>query len=62
MAFRRQYTFSDDQVLHLDMNLKMEVFAHPQAGESLPLAGGPTRRTSIPTNSSRGSLGLSAVA
>ena len=26
---RRQYTFSDDQVLHLDMNLKMEAFAHP---------------------------------
>ena len=31
---RRQYTFSDDQVLHLDMNLKMEAFAHPQVGES----------------------------
>ena len=31
---RRQYTFSDDQVLHLDMNLKMEAFAHPEAGES----------------------------
>jgi len=26
---RRQYTFSDDQVLHLDMNLKMEAFAEP---------------------------------
>ena len=31
---RRQYTFSDDQVLHLDMKLKMEAFAHPEAGES----------------------------
>ena len=31
---RRQYTFSDDQVLHLDMNLKMEAFAHPEVGES----------------------------
>jgi hypothetical protein len=30
---RRQYTFSDDQVLHLDMNLKMEAFAHPEVGE-----------------------------
>ena len=26
--------FSDDQVLHLDMNLKMETFAEPAAGES----------------------------
>jgi len=31
---RRQYTFSNDQVLHLDMNLKMEAFAQPEAGES----------------------------
>ncbi len=31
---RRQYTFSDDQVLHLDMNLKMEAFAEPEGGES----------------------------
>ena len=31
---RRQYTFSDDQVLHLDMNLKMEAFSQPEAGES----------------------------
>lgn len=31
---RRQYMFSDDQVLHLDMNLKMEAFAEPQAGET----------------------------
>ena len=31
---RRQYTFSDDQVLHLDMNLKMEAFAEPEVGES----------------------------
>ena len=31
---RRQYMFSDDQVLHLDMNLKMETFAEPAAGES----------------------------
>ena len=31
---RRQYLFSDDQVLHLDMNLKMEEFAEPNAGET----------------------------
>ena len=31
---RRQYLFSDDQVMHLDMNLKMEAFAEPQAGET----------------------------
>lgn len=31
---RRQYHFSDDQVMHLDMNLKMEAFAEPQAGET----------------------------
>ena len=31
---RRQYLFSDDQIMHLDMNLKMEIFAEPQAGES----------------------------
>ena len=31
---RRQYLFSDDQVYHLDMNLKMEVFAEPPAGET----------------------------
>ena len=31
---RRQYMFSDDQVLHLDMNLKMETFAEPTAGGS----------------------------
>ena len=31
---RRQYLFSDDQVLHLDMNLKMEGFEQPQAGEA----------------------------
>ncbi len=31
---RRQYLFSDDQVMHLDMNLKMEAFAQPQAGET----------------------------
>ena len=31
---RRQYTFCDDQVLHLDMNLKMEAFAEPEGGES----------------------------
>ena len=31
---RRQYTFSDDCVLHVDMNLKMEAFAEPSAGES----------------------------
>ena len=31
---RRQYLFSDDQVIHLDMNLKMEAFAEPHAGET----------------------------
>lgn len=31
---RRQYLFSDDQVMHLDMNLKMEEFAEPNAGET----------------------------
>ena len=31
---RRQYTFSDDCVLHVDMHLKMEAFAEPSAGES----------------------------
>ena len=31
---RRQYTFSDEQVLHVDMHLKMEAFAEPAAGES----------------------------
>ena len=60
---RRQYTFSDDQVLHLDMNLKMEAFAHPQVGESATAsAGGLIKKTSIPTNFSLASPGLSAVA
>ena len=31
---RRQYTFNDDQVMHVDMHLKMEAFAEPSAGES----------------------------
>ncbi len=31
---KRQYLFNDNQVFHLDMNLKMETFAEPQAGET----------------------------
>jgi len=60
---RRQYTFSDDCVLHVDMHLKMEAFAsHRRVKAATASAGGRTRTTSIPMSSFPGSPGLNAVA